>query len=143
MIPSFDNLVVKTKIILIESMCIVVFDLLQFLLYFSGSSDPQPCPGGQYCQFDGLDTPTGNCSAGYYCSDRASSATPTDGSTGNVCPPGYYCISGSAWPTSCSPGTYSPSTGNTHVGDCLTCSYGEYCGDYNLTATSGNYIINV
>ena len=36
--------------------------------------------------------------------------------------------------------TYSPSTGNTQPSDCLNCTAGEYCGDYNLTATSGEKI---
>lgn len=106
-------------------------------LVLAGSSDPQPCPGGQYCQFAGLDTPTGNCSSGYYCTARSSSATPVDGTTGDICPAGFYCEEGVAWPTPCSPGTYSPSTGNVDVSDCIACDFGEYCGDYNLTATSG------
>ena len=81
--------------------------------------------------------PTDNCSAGYYCSAKAISATPTDGTTGDRCPAGYYCIAGSSYPTPCSPGTYSSSVGNTMETDCLNCSYGEYCGSYNLTETTG------
>ncbi len=103
-----------------------------------GSSDPVPCPGGQFCQFDGLATPTDNCSAGYYCAARASTPTPTDGTTGNVCPAGYYCVAGASYPEPCSPGTYSGSQGNTAQTDCVLCSYGEYCQDYNLTMTTGN-----
>ena len=120
-----------------------LFRHLLFILPIAGSADPQPCPAGQYCQFDGLATPTGNCTAGYYCASRAMTATPTDVATGNICPAGYYCVEGSGWPTSCSPGTYSPSMGNTIETDCLPCDYGEYCGDYNLTATSGIYLVYV
>ncbi|RUS80256.1 hypothetical protein EGW08_011985, partial [Elysia chlorotica] len=103
-----------------------------------GSSDPIPCPGGQYCLTTELAAPTGNCSAGYYCSLRAVTQTPTDGATGDRCPAGHYCEEGVASPVPCSPGTYSPSVGNTQPSDCLPCTFGEYCGDYNLTATSGN-----
>ena len=106
--------------------------------FFQGSSDPQPCPGGQYCQFEGLDVPTDNCSAGYYCVAKASQPDPTDGTTGNRCPAGFYCESGVAWPVPCSPGTFSPSDGNTQISDCLPCDWGEYCQDYNLTETTGN-----
>lgn len=109
------------------------------LLFYLGSSDPQPCPGGQYCQFEGLDTPTDNCSAGYYCMARAVTPTPTDGSTGDRCPAGHYCISESSYPTPCSPGTYSGSVGNTQASDCVQCSFGEYCGEYNLTTTNGRF----
>ena len=111
-----------------------------FIFPTAGSADPQPCPAGQYCQFDGLDSPTGNCTEGYYCSSRAKTATPTDGDTGNICPAGHYCPEGSGWPTSCSLGTYSPSTGNKKEQDCLACTTGEWCGDYNLTATSGVWV---
>ena len=105
----------------------------------AGSSDPQPCTPGQFCQFDGQASPSGPCTAGYYCVGRASSPTPADGTTGDVCPGGYYCEEGASVPTSCQPGTYSPSTGNKNLTDCLSCTPGEWCGDYNLTATSGMY----
>ena len=107
-----------------------------------GSSDPQPCTPGKFCKFDGLSTPDGPCSAGSYCSARSSSATPTDGTTGDTCPPGFYCIEGSSAPQPCKPGTYSPSSGNQNETDCLVCSYGEWCGYYNLTATSGELLGN-
>ena len=109
-----------------------------FDFVIAGSMEPLPCPGGQYCQFAGLDTPTDNCSAGFYCVARSSSATPTDVITGDRCPAGYYCPSGSAWPTPCSPGTFSSSQGNTDVSDCVICDGGEYCAEYNLTQTTGN-----
>lgn len=108
--------------------------------YPSGSSDPQPCPGGKYCHIAGLAAPTENCTAGFYCILKATLATPTDGTTGDLCPAGYYCVSGSAAPSPCSPGTYSGSTHNTDPADCVTCSFGEYCGDYNLTLTSGQLL---
>ena len=110
-----------------------------FSFLFPGSSDPQPCTPGQFCQFDGLSAPSGPCTAGYYCSGRASSPTPSGDDTGNICPAGYYCEEGAPVPVSCAPGTYSPSTGNKNVTDCLSCTPGEWCGDYNLTTTSGKF----
>ena len=92
----------------------LITDLTHNLL-FTGSASPIPCPGGQYCNIPGLPLPTGFCSAGYYCILRASIETPSDGSTGDICPAGHYCESGVASPVPCSPGTYSTSIGNTQV----------------------------
>lgn len=39
----------------------------------------------------GLATTAGQCKAGYYCAGRADRQDPTDGTTGNICPPGRYC----------------------------------------------------
>ena len=52
----------------------------------------QPCPGGQYCEGDGNIQPTGNCSAGFYCSGSAE--TWNDTVHGGQCEPGYYCPEG-------------------------------------------------
>lgn len=103
----------------------------------SDSSDPIKCDPGSYCQTEGLSAPTGSCLAGYYCTLQAIVQNPTDDTTGNICPPGFYCETGSSTPTPCSPGTYSPSQGNTLPSDCLNCTGGDYCGDYNLTVTDG------
>ncbi|CAH1789581.1 unnamed protein product, partial [Owenia fusiformis] len=103
-----------------------------------GSMSPIPCPGGEFCATSGLATPTGLCSAGHYCTLKAISATPSGDSTGDICPPGYYCPEQSSYPIPCSPGTYSPSSGNMNITDCLACSLGEYCASYNLTQTTGN-----
>ena len=114
--------------------------MVNFFIFFLGSASPIPCPAGKYCQTPGLDNYTGECQEGYYCTLGASQANPTDGSTGDRCPAGYYCPAGSSVPIACSMATFSPSTGNTQPSDCLNCTAGEYCGDYNLTATSGeNY----
>ena len=47
---------------------------------------------------------TGDCMDGYFCTLGASTATPTDGSTGNVCPEGHYCVNGTSTPTPCADG---------------------------------------
>lgn len=39
----------------------------------------------------GLATMAGQCQAGYYCAGQADRQDPTDGTTGNICPPGRYC----------------------------------------------------
>ena len=69
------------------------------------------CPAGMYCGQEGLSWPSGYCNSGYYCSGRASSPVPSDGTTGNICDPGAYCPSNSSQPTMCPPGTYNSITG--------------------------------
>ena len=36
------------------------------------------CTPGQYCDVDGLDAPSGNCSAGFYCTGGAVVSVPTE-----------------------------------------------------------------
>ena len=60
----------------------------------------------------GLSAPTGDCTAGYYCTQGASVSTPTDGVTGDECLMGGYCLQGSNATTLCPPGTYNPTRGN-------------------------------
>ncbi len=70
------------------------------------------CLPGMYCYSNvGLAYPTANCSGGYYCTEGASSPTPTDGTTGDICPTGSHCPEGSVSPTHCPPGTYNPTEG--------------------------------
>ena len=52
------------------------------------------CDFGRYCMTPGLNQSEGPCSAGHYCLSGASTPTPTDGTTGNVCPQGRYCVEG-------------------------------------------------
>lgn len=40
---------------------------------------------------------------------------------------GSYCPAGSSSPALCDPGTYLPSTGSNQVGDCISCTAGQYC----------------
>nr|XP_006821767.1 PREDICTED: uncharacterized protein LOC100369099 [Saccoglossus kowalevskii] len=82
------------------------------------------CTPGDYCPEYGMSTTAGNCSAGYFCSGSASTSTPTDGTTGNVCPIGHYCPAGSSQPLPCEPGTYTDTTLNEV---CLRCPSGHYC----------------
>ena len=54
---------------------------------------------------------TGECLAGYYCISGADTASPTDGTTGDVCSAGYYCPTGSYQQLPCINGTYTNYTG--------------------------------
>ncbi|KAG9392255.1 hypothetical protein J8273_5240 [Carpediemonas membranifera] len=92
------------------------------------------CSAGKYCETTGLTEPAGDCSEGYYCAGGATTPTPTDGISGNVCPAGFYCPAGSSTPTACPRGTYNPSTG---AEACLSCAAGSYCGSPGLTSVTG------
>ena len=87
-------------------------------------SECKACEPGQFCPNTGMDSPQGNCSARYYCSGNATTSTPTDGSTGNVCPVGHYCPEGTATPLPCGPGTFTDITLNEA---CTLCTPGYYC----------------
>ena len=52
------------------------------------SSDCQPCLAGYYCETAGLNYPTGQCSAGFFCKTLAETASPTQGVDADVCPQG-------------------------------------------------------
>lgn len=76
-----------------------------FCGYFSGfycpmgSSYPQPCEAGSYCNQTGRDAPAGPCAAGYHCPKGSLNphATP--------CPAGHYCPAGTPLPLPCPVGT--------------------------------------
>ena len=87
--------------------------------------------------FSGNTEPTDECAAGYYCTQGAYSATPTDGVTGDICPAGGFCPRGSITEQDCPIGTYSQQTGLTNDTECTDCTPGFYCGQTGLTAESG------
>ncbi|XP_034024623.1 multiple epidermal growth factor-like domains protein 6 [Thalassophryne amazonica] len=103
----------------------------------SGSSEPLPCPPGYFCNISGLALPMGPCSSGYYCSGGATEASPTDGKTGSICPPGTFCVEGSLEPELCPAGTFSPVPGLTSEHSCQPCSAGFYCRRAGLQAPTG------
>lgn len=58
------------------------------------------CTPGFFCDREGSWQTTGPCDAGYICYGGASTSTPVDGVTGEVCPAGGYCpprTSGWVW----------------------------------------------
>ncbi|KAI4904543.1 hypothetical protein NFI96_029611 [Prochilodus magdalenae] len=101
------------------------------------ASECTPCGGGKYCAGVGKTEPSGDCEAGFYCSRRSTSATPVDGQTGGLCPPGSFCPPGSAHPEPCPSGTFSNSTGLRQVKQCVKCPAGYYCLGSNSTSPTG------
>lgn len=92
----------------------------------SGSSCA-PCPGGLYCGGTALTAPTDKCGKGHFCISRASSATPTDGITGGICPAGFFCESGTINPVRCTAGTYALEAGQS---SCSLCPAGFFCDGF-------------
>eukprot|EP00347_Sterkiella_histriomuscorum_P024400 403331247 len=125
----------------------------------SGSNTPIPCSAGMYCGTTGLISPSGKCTAGYYCTYESVSPTTvsaTQGSaacadyesllckrgstiaTQNSCPMGSYCPEGSSVPTACPIGTYSNKTNIVAESDCTPCDAGKFCRHRGATAPSSN-----
>ncbi|XP_042595396.1 multiple epidermal growth factor-like domains protein 6 [Cyprinus carpio] len=100
----------------------------------AGTSEPVSCPPGAFCNATGLAQPSGPCCPGYYCTKEATSSRPTDGITGNICPPGTYCDEGSSAPQPCPAGTFSPAAGLVSKDECQPCRAGYYCATPGLQA---------
>ena len=64
--------------------------------------------------------------------------TPTDNTTGNICPMGHYCPPGSSAPTACDLGYYLDAYGSTVLTDCKICEEGTYCGSQGLPNPTGD-----
>ncbi|CAN2388099.1 hypothetical protein PRIEUP_LOCUS14825, partial [Pristimantis euphronides] len=69
-----------------------------------GSSYPIPCTPGKYCASPALDSESGFCDSGFYCSMGSFIPNPRDGGMGDICPPGHFCVEGSSSPSPCPPG---------------------------------------
>ena len=117
----------------------------------SASSQCLNWPAGQYC-IAGSISPTGLCSAGYWCPLNSGTATQNawaagtySASTGlktssecTVCPLGYICSSvAMTAPVKCAAGTYGAAAGLTGaVGSTwTTCPAGYYCPEGATTPT--------
>ncbi|XP_071958404.1 uncharacterized protein [Antedon mediterranea] len=96
-----------------------------------------PCEPGMYCPGEGNTQPFDECSAGFYCTQGASSATPTDGTTGDECPEGLYCLTGSIVGQGCPKGTFSNQLGLMDASECWNCTAGYYCASTGLTVETG------
>lgn len=101
------------------------------------SNDCKKCDPGKYCEKSGLTTYTGNCLARYYCKSGAWLATPTDGSTGGLCPAGGYCTVGTTEPTSCPDGQFNSFEGAEDSTGCIDCPKGYYCQGTRLPSPTG------
>ncbi|XP_038155551.1 uncharacterized protein LOC119792815 [Cyprinodon tularosa] len=78
------------------------------------------CPAGHYCSSEGLASPSGPCSAGFYCPFDFSSTTPY----AFLCPKGHFCPEGSAMALPCPTGEYQPNPGSEN---CIPCRPGFFC----------------
>ncbi|XP_043532727.1 zonadhesin isoform X4 [Chiloscyllium plagiosum] len=96
------------------------------------------CTPGFYCDTEGLETPTGPCSPGYFCLYGATLPNPVGDLYGDKCPPGHFCPSGSISPRPCPLGTYQPLHGMTSKNACLPCTGGKYCEVQGLRHVSGD-----
>ncbi|KAG9348563.1 hypothetical protein JZ751_002299, partial [Albula glossodonta] len=107
------------------------------------------CSQGQYCAGIGLDSPSGPCSPGHYCTLGSSSPEPRKPHTestvrvsnhsaggflsldvGGVCPKGHYCPAGTTQPLPCSPGTFLSKYGAQAETECEPCPPGFYCPEW-------------
>ncbi|XP_077422977.1 uncharacterized protein LOC144052618 isoform X3 [Vanacampus margaritifer] len=103
----------------------------------SDESECSLCGAGWHCSGVGLAEPSGICKGGFYCREGAKFASPVDGKTGGLCPPGSYCPPGSSSPIPCPPGTFSNSSGLSRPQDCISCPPGLCCLGSNNTSPSG------
>ena len=96
--------------------------------------------GGYYCGNPNSTTVSGECSAGYYCSEGSDTATPDTNFKGTAgpCPAGSYCPQRTTTPQPCPAGRYSNNTKLAASTDCDLCAYGKYCGESGLTTPSGD-----
>ena len=89
----------------------------------------EDCPPGKMCTTTGITSTAGmtSCAAGYYCTRKVSVNPPTDGTTGNTCPKGHYCGTGTISPVPCPPGTLNDNTGSSLSTACTACPARYYC----------------
>jgi hypothetical protein len=95
------------------------------------------CTGGKYCARQGLTAPTGDCDAGFFCSNGSSLPNPVALAFGDISPKGFYAPAGSAQPMPCPAGTYNPSEGKVTLSDCISCDVGHFCNSSGLAAPTG------
>ena len=120
-------------------------------------TDCLPCQSGHYCEYVNASSPTGMCSAGYYCVAGCVTATcsqyvipgtteilenPPSGfssgvlnSIGGECTYGSYCLNGTSTPYACPAGTYRDQTlGTDKQTDCQPCAGGYYCDQTGMSS---------
>ncbi|XP_042328221.1 uncharacterized protein LOC121933064 [Sceloporus undulatus] len=90
-----------------------------------------PCPGGTFCQGEGLTSVSGMCHSGYYC--EILSSRPDQ----KICPPGFYCPEGTGLPVPCPPGSINPHIGKWDAADCKLCPAGYFCSGLGKAASEG------
>ncbi|XP_061449372.1 neurogenic locus notch homolog protein 4-like [Rhineura floridana] len=90
-----------------------------------------PCPGGSFCQGEGLSSVSGLCHGGYYCDMM--STRPDQ----KLCPPGFYCPKGTGSPLPCPAGSINPHSGKWDATDCKLCPAGYFCSGPGKAAPEG------
>jgi hypothetical protein len=99
-------------------------------------ADCSASPGGYYVNGTGNAIISGPCSGGYYCPERAVTATPvcdsTYCSTGGRCVPGQYCPVASIMYSPCPGGYYCGDYSGSITGQCAA---GYYCTQGSYTST--------
>ena len=113
------------------------FDALSCIVFIHVYLQLQKYSLTHYLFNTGNTEPTAECNDGYYCTLGAYTSTPTDGVTGDICPPGRYCGTGSVTGEPCPIGTFSNIEGLSNETQCEDCTPGFYCGRTGLTTESG------
>ena len=103
-----------------------------------GSAQPRLCDRGKYCAVSELDSPTDNCSAGYYCNLGSTTPNPLSSSAGDECPRGYYCPAGTPAAIPCDPGTFVDSKASKNKSFCKPCTAGKFCNGSGLPVPVGD-----
>ena len=95
-----------------------------------------PCTPGYSCDSVGLAEAINLCDPGFYCLIGSNTTQPVDGSSGDVCPAGYYCPEGTGnyQVSPCPQGSYNNVTGLTHADNCTLCDPGLVCSVAGLTS---------
>ncbi|CBZ49792.1 hypothetical protein NCLIV_002800 [Neospora caninum Liverpool] len=88
------------------------------------STECKPCPPGKFCSAAGLQEPSGDCAAGFFCTAGSKTARPGPGNEGGACPAGWVCPEGSAAPRGCPLGQYTEEEGQQA---CQACPAGKFC----------------
>ena len=96
-------------------------------LGLTSADECQLCSPGMYCASAGLTKPTGTCHAGHFCEIGSPIPNPENDSFGYLCPPGHFCLQGTASPMKCPPGTFRADEIGEVEEDCQPCSAGFYC----------------
>lgn len=101
-------------------------------------SECTDCDPGTYCDDVGLAAPSGNCTAGHFCTGGSDIATPTESpAMGGYCVEGEYCPIGGAAAIKCPIGTYNPNRFSQSIEACLACPPGRHCNTTGLSENTG------
>jgi hypothetical protein len=106
------------------------------------SSDCIACTANFYCPTLGQTQvdPAQTCAKGFMCYGGAYRPEPTDLTTGDICPKGFWCDTGAA--TECTAGNYGVFQGAYDIGVCAPCEKGYYCqggADEPIICPAGYY----